>query len=87
MIEEGNRSRSRPGRLASLCRKVLAEKSPFEQLRDDDSKVVGGPKADRSSFTSAVEALTKKARGLEAPVCQTRRCSGRLHRSAFVMKA
>ncbi len=45
---------------------MLAEKRPLRKLRDDDSKLAAA-KADRSIFTSAVAALTKKARGLEAP--------------------
>ena len=36
------------------------------KLRDDDSKLAAA-KADRSIFTGAVAAMTKKARGLEAP--------------------
>src|SRR6266699_723700 len=47
-------------------RKVLAEQRPLRKLRDDDSKLAAA-KADRSIFTNAVAALTKKARGLEAP--------------------
>jgi 3-hydroxyacyl-CoA dehydrogenase len=50
----------------AFARKVLAEKRPLRKLRDDDSKLAAA-KADRSIFTSAVAALTKKARGLEAP--------------------
>src|SRR6266576_3466551 len=50
----------------SFARKVLAEKRPLRKLRDDDSKLAAA-KADRSIFTNAVQALTKKARGLEAP--------------------
>jgi 3-hydroxyacyl-CoA dehydrogenase len=50
----------------AFARKVLAEKRPLRKLRDDDSKLVAA-KADRSIFTNAVAALTKKARGLEAP--------------------
>src|SRR5438309_8454078 len=46
--------------------KVLAEKRPLRKLRDDDSKLAAA-KADISIFTNAVAALTKKARGLEAP--------------------
>ena len=38
----------------------------MRKLRDDDSKLAAA-KADRSIFTNAVAALTKKARGLEAP--------------------
>jgi len=50
----------------AFARKVLAEKRPLRKLRDDDSKLAAA-KADRSIFTSAVAAMTKKARGLEAP--------------------
>src|SRR3982074_3287671 len=50
----------------AFARKVLAEKRPLRKLRDDDSKLAAA-KADRSIFTNAVAALTKKARGLEAP--------------------
>jgi len=50
----------------AFARKVLAESRPLRRLRDDDSKLAAA-KADRSIFTNAVAALTKKARGLEAP--------------------
>ncbi|MBR0756137.1 enoyl-CoA hydratase/isomerase family protein [Bradyrhizobium jicamae] len=50
----------------AFCRKLVAEKRPLRRLRDDDSKIAAA-KADRSIFTNAVAALTKKARGLEAP--------------------
>jgi 3-hydroxyacyl-CoA dehydrogenase len=50
----------------AFARKVLDEKRPLRRLRDDDSKLAAA-KADRSIFTNAVAALTKKARGLEAP--------------------
>ncbi|SDN92962.1 3-hydroxyacyl-CoA dehydrogenase NAD-binding domain-containing protein [Afipia sp. GAS231] len=50
----------------AFARKVIAEKRPLRKLRDDDSKLAAA-KADRSIFTNAVAALTKKARGLEAP--------------------
>src|SRR3954453_21875281 len=50
----------------SFARKVLAEKRPMRRLRDDDSKLAAA-KADRSIFTNAAAALTKKSRGLEAP--------------------
>src|SRR5882724_5257829 len=50
----------------AFARKVLAEKRPLRRLRDDDSKLAAA-KADRSIFTNAVAALTRKARGLEAP--------------------
>ena len=45
---------------------MLAEKRPLRKLRDDDSKLEAA-KADRSIFTNAVAAMTKRARGLEAP--------------------
>jgi 3-hydroxyacyl-CoA dehydrogenase len=50
----------------AFARKILAEKLPLRKLRDDDSKLKAA-KADRSIFTNAVAAMTKKARGLEAP--------------------
>jgi 3-hydroxyacyl-CoA dehydrogenase len=50
----------------AFVRKLIAEKRPLRRLRDDDSKIAAA-KADRSIFTSAVAAMTKKARGLEAP--------------------
>lgn len=49
-----------------FVRKLLAEKRPLRRLRDDDSKLAAA-KADRSIFTNAVAAMTKKSRGLEAP--------------------
>ncbi|HVV42720.1 MAG TPA: 3-hydroxyacyl-CoA dehydrogenase NAD-binding domain-containing protein [Nitrobacter sp.] len=50
----------------AFARKVLAEKRPLRRLRDDDSKLKAA-KTDRSIFTNAVAAMTKRARGLEAP--------------------
>ncbi|MHC4044238.1 3-hydroxyacyl-CoA dehydrogenase NAD-binding domain-containing protein [Bradyrhizobium sp. 23AC] len=50
----------------AFVRKLLAEKRPLRLLRDDDSKIAAA-KADRSIFTNAVAAMTKKSRGLEAP--------------------
>ncbi|MBR1131586.1 3-hydroxyacyl-CoA dehydrogenase NAD-binding domain-containing protein [Bradyrhizobium iriomotense] len=50
----------------AFVRKLLAEKRPLRRLRDDDSKIAVA-KADRSIFTNAVAAMTKKSRGLEAP--------------------
>jgi len=50
----------------AFARKVLAEKRPLRRLRDEDTKLAAA-KADRSIFTNAVAAVTKKARGLEAP--------------------
>ena len=54
-----------PGAVA-FAKKVVAEKRPLRRLRDEDGKLKAA-KADRSIFTNAVAALTKKARGLEAP--------------------
>lgn len=50
----------------AFVRKLLAEKRPLRRLRDDDSKLAAA-RADRSIFTNAVAAMTKKSRGLEAP--------------------
>jgi 3-hydroxyacyl-CoA dehydrogenase len=50
----------------AFARKLVAEKRPLRKLRDDDSKLAAA-RADRSIFTNAVAALTKKARGLDAP--------------------
>ena len=50
----------------AFARKAVAEKRPLRRLRDEDGKLAAA-KADRSIFTNAVAALTKKARGLEAP--------------------
>jgi 3-hydroxyacyl-CoA dehydrogenase len=50
----------------AFARKILAEQRPLRRLRDDDSKLAAA-KADRSIFTNAVAANTKRARGLEAP--------------------
>lgn len=49
-----------------FVRKLVAEKRALRRLRDDDSKIAAA-RADRSIFTNAVAAMTKKARGLEAP--------------------
>ncbi|MGB3448237.1 MAG: 3-hydroxyacyl-CoA dehydrogenase NAD-binding domain-containing protein [Xanthobacteraceae bacterium] len=54
-----------PGAVA-FAKKVAAEKRPLRRLRDEDGKLAAA-RADRSIFTNAVAALTKKARGLEAP--------------------
>jgi 3-hydroxyacyl-CoA dehydrogenase len=54
------------GGAEAFARKMLAERRPLRKLRDDDSKLAAA-KADRSIFTNAVAAMTKKARGLEAP--------------------
>ncbi|MBW7969310.1 3-hydroxyacyl-CoA dehydrogenase NAD-binding domain-containing protein [Bradyrhizobium sp. BR 10289] len=50
----------------AFVRKLIAENRPLRRLRDDDSKIAAA-KADRSIFTNAVAAMTKKSRGLEAP--------------------
>ncbi|TFV68556.1 3-hydroxyacyl-CoA dehydrogenase [Bradyrhizobium frederickii] len=50
----------------AFVRKLIAEKRPLRRLRDDDSKIAAA-KADRTIFTNAVAAMTKKSRGLEAP--------------------
>jgi len=61
----------------AFARKVVAEKRPLRKLRDDDSKLAAA-KADRSIFTNAVAALTKKSRGLKrrslppTPSCRDR---------------
>ncbi len=64
LIEEVVEDRVQGG--IAFAKKVLAEKRPLRKLRDDDSKLAAA-KADRSIFTNAVAAMTKKARGLEAP--------------------
>ena len=63
--DRGNRRAPAAGGEA-FARKVLAETRPLRKLRDDDSKLAAA-KADRSIFTNAVAAMTKRARGLEAP--------------------
>ncbi len=50
----------------AFARKAAEQKMPLRKLRDDDSKLEAARK-DRSIFTNAVAAMTKKARGLEAP--------------------
>src|SRR4051794_19296861 len=50
----------------AFARRVLAEKRPLRRLRDDDSKLKAA-KDDRSIFTNAVAAMTKRPRGLESP--------------------
>lgn len=50
----------------TFARKILAEGLPARRLRDDDSKLAAA-RADRSIFTGAVAAITKKMRGVEAP--------------------
>lgn len=50
----------------AFAQKALAEKRPLRKLRDDNSKLAEA-KADRSIITRAIAALTKRARGLEAP--------------------
>jgi 3-hydroxyacyl-CoA dehydrogenase len=51
----------------AFVRKVIAEKRPLRQLRNDDSKLAAA-KADRSIFTNAAAAANKRNRGLEAPL-------------------
>ena len=50
----------------TFARKLLAERRPLRRLRDDDTKLAAA-RSDRSTFTGAVAAITKKVRGLEAP--------------------
>ncbi|MCP1968493.1 3-hydroxyacyl-CoA dehydrogenase NAD-binding domain-containing protein [Bradyrhizobium elkanii] len=50
----------------AFARKILAEGRPVRRLRDDDTKLAAA-RADRSIFTGAVAAITKKMRGVEAP--------------------
>ncbi|MDB5500391.1 MAG: 3-hydroxyacyl-CoA dehydrogenase, partial [Tardiphaga sp.] len=50
----------------AFARKAAQENRPLRKLKDDDSKLEAARK-DRSIFTNAVQAMTKKARGLEAP--------------------
>ncbi|MGL3107005.1 3-hydroxyacyl-CoA dehydrogenase NAD-binding domain-containing protein [Bradyrhizobium sp. BR 1432] len=50
----------------AFARKLLAERRPLRRLRDDDTKLAAA-RSDRSIFTGAVAAMTKKVRGLEAP--------------------
>ena len=64
LIEEIVEDRIQGG--IAFAKKAAAEKMPLRKLRDDDSKLKAA-KADRSIFTNAVAAMTKKARGLEAP--------------------
>jgi len=50
----------------AFARKLLADRRPLRRLRDDDAKLAAA-RSDRSIFTGAVAAITKKVRGLEAP--------------------
>ncbi|UVO38298.1 enoyl-CoA hydratase/isomerase family protein [Bradyrhizobium arachidis] len=50
----------------AFARKLLADRRPLRRLRDDDTKLAAA-RSDRSIFTGAVAAITKKVRGLEAP--------------------
>ncbi|MDA9535772.1 3-hydroxyacyl-CoA dehydrogenase [Bradyrhizobium sp. CCBAU 21362] len=50
----------------AFAHKALVEKRGLRKLRDDDSKLAAA-RVDRSIFTTAVAAMTKKARGLQAP--------------------
>src|SRR5882757_8213007 len=51
----------------TFARTILAEKTPIRRLRDDDSKLLAA-RNDRTIFTSAVAAVNKRNRGLEAPL-------------------
>ena len=50
----------------AFAKKAVAEKMPLRKLRDDDS-MLEAAKKDRSIFTKAVQAMTTKAKGREAP--------------------
>jgi 3-hydroxyacyl-CoA dehydrogenase len=50
----------------AFARRMLAERRPLRRLRDDDSKLKAAM-ADRSIFTNAVAAITRRAGGREAP--------------------
>jgi len=50
----------------AFARKLLADRRPLRRLRDDDTKLAAA-RSDRSIFTGAVAAITKKVSGLEAP--------------------
>ncbi|MDA9433759.1 3-hydroxyacyl-CoA dehydrogenase NAD-binding domain-containing protein [Bradyrhizobium sp. CCBAU 51627] len=64
LIEEVVEEASSGGK--AFARKILAEGRPVRRLRDDDTKLAAA-RADRSVFTGAVAAITKKMRGVEAP--------------------
>ncbi|MDI4231777.1 3-hydroxyacyl-CoA dehydrogenase NAD-binding domain-containing protein [Bradyrhizobium sp. Arg237L] len=51
----------------AFAKKVVAEQRPLRLLRNDDSKLVAA-RADRSLFTAAAAAATKKNRGVNAPL-------------------
>ncbi|SDS80258.1 3-hydroxyacyl-CoA dehydrogenase [Bradyrhizobium canariense] len=51
----------------AFAKKVVAEQRPLRLLRNDDSKLVAA-KADRSLFTAAAAAATRKNRGMNAPL-------------------
>jgi 3-hydroxyacyl-CoA dehydrogenase len=51
----------------AFARRILASDRPLRRLRDDDS-LLQAAKADRSIFTNAAAAATKRSRGLEAPL-------------------
>lgn len=50
-----------------FAEKLVWEKRPIRRLRDDDSKLFAARK-DRSTFAAAVAAVTRRTRGLEAPL-------------------
>jgi len=57
-----------PGRAGeAFARRALAEKMPLKRVRDDDSKLQPA-KANRQLFNDAVAAMTRRARGLVAPL-------------------
>ncbi|SFJ30753.1 3-hydroxyacyl-CoA dehydrogenase NAD-binding domain-containing protein [Bradyrhizobium sp. cf659] len=64
LIEEMVEEASSGGEV--FARKLLADRRPLRRLRDDDAKLAAA-RSDRSIFTGAVAAITKKVRGLEAP--------------------
>ena len=51
----------------AFAKKVVAEQRPLRLLRNDNSKLVAA-KADRSLFTAAAAAATRKTRGINAPL-------------------
>jgi 3-hydroxyacyl-CoA dehydrogenase len=51
----------------AFAKRVVAERRPLLLLRNDDSRLAEA-RADRSLFTAAAAAATKKARGMNAPL-------------------
>lgn len=51
----------------AFARRALAERIPLRKLRDDESKLAAA-KANRAIFTDAVASMTRRARGLVAPL-------------------